>query len=844
MLMVCLSGIQTFVRSFVNRGEHPFHLHSQKSRCDFMIWRMYFGRISHPDNFTFCDRYEADQGLAIGGSRVFAASAESIGADVFHLRAAFDATWENPSQAVLAENFEGADSCAMSIDECAAFKIAGKADEAVYLSGNSGASFGVSGKAWLVQFSYSKDMEFYGLGEHCRGFEKTGQRVKFWNTDVWADYPLSEAFEGNPASLYIAIPWLVVKRGNNYVGILVNHPGAVFMDMASNFIWDVKNHDDIDRGTFYIGAPDGNADIYIIVGPSLAKLMRKMQTLVGKTPLPPLWALGYQQCRWGYAGPADLHALDGKFTKYGIPADGLWLDIDYMDRYRIFTFNPELWGDREETEKTLAQLRAHGRRIVPIIDPGVKAERGYAVCDDGLAKDVFCHNSEGTPYTGFVWPGKTYMPDFSLPEVRKWWADNVKNFAGTGISGAWLDMNDPSVGCVENSDMLFDRGASPHESYHNQYALGMAEASRNGFLAASPDARPFLLSRSAFISSSRHTAVWTGDNYANRHYLKLSIPMTLNLAMSGIPFNGPDVPGFGGDATPELAVAWYKSGFLFPFFRNHSICDAKSKEPWAFGEAACEIIAHYIRLRYKLLPYIYQLWIAQEKSGEAVMRPLFYDFADTKDLPLGKIDDEFMIGPSVMQAPILDDGATSRIVTLPEIGEKKAWFSAIDGRWLEGGRTIKVAADDFSTPLYIREGAVIPMRADGCKTPASDLRNIGLHIFLRRGTNGSFLYLYECDDGESYAYTRGERTSVRFNVTAKNGSLAVAMTPIASGYGDISVSLFLYDDFGDVTMLCDGVAVLLVSEDAAWRISGAKVKCRKYSAKTTSQGNFKTTFCV
>jgi alpha-glucosidase len=786
---------------------------------------MYFGRIAHPDNFTFSTGMDGQGGLIVDAGHLYEPSLTAIGADVFRLRIhrQGEKAWRNPSQAELAESLDGATSCKAFFDDSASFRLTDGAVD--FVRGVPSATFGVSGDAWMLQFALEGDEQFYGLGENCNGFDKAGRRAKFWNTDVWADYPLSEAFNGNPAALYVSIPWVIVKRENCYLGILVNHPGAVFMDLGSNFIWDVKNADDKARGSFYIGAPDGEVDVYFLVGPSLSALTRKMQTLVGRTPLPPLWALGYHQCRWGYAGPEDLLELDRQFTQYGIPADGLWLDIDYMDHYKVFTFDAALWGDEGETKDTLASLRAKGRRVVPILDPGVKKETGYSVYVEGVAKDVFCHNREGKPFVGFVWPGKTSMPDFSLPDVREWWAGKVRDFALTGPSGAWLDMNDPSVGAVEPGDMLFERGNAPHESYHNQYALGMAQASRAGFLAARPDERPFLLSRSACISSSRHTAVWTGDNYSNWHQLRLAIPVSLGLALSGIPFNGPDVPGFGGEATPELALAWYKCGFLFPFFRNHSACDTPRKEPWMFGRKTCEIIAHYIRLRYKLLPYLYNLWIAQEERGDAVMRPLFHECSDSPELPLGGIADQFFMGPSIMQAPVLTEGASSRDVLLPQFSDGARWFSAMDGKWYAGGAHCHCKTRSASTPLFVREGAVLPMQTGVRTRQANDLASIELHCFFRPDTAFRTRYEYAFDDGESFAYREGRRTRAVIEVHVEAGELVVEVAEYGEGYKPLAFSIVAYGGFRGARVITAKGTVGVPLHRHTWVFTGKALRC-------------------
>ncbi len=757
---------------------------------------MYFGKIPHPENFRFLPRHEENRGFVAEGGAALASSLEKIGPNAWRLRVETGSTARYSDLARYEEKLEGEGACTAKLGDDGALVLEGESGERL-LAGKPGTMLGVCGSEWLLQFEYDPQMKFYGFGEHCRGFEKTGRRAKFWNTDVWGDYPLREVFEGEPESLYVSIPWMILRSGDAFAGILVRHPGAVFFDAASNFVWDGKNRDDADRNRFYVGAPDGPLDVYFLAGPTLPELTRRMQKLVGTTPLPPLWALGHHQCRWGYASPEDLRELDRKYEECAIPCDGLWLDIEYMDGYRVFSFDPALWGGTEDVKAVCVELAKKGRRVVPILDPGLKADPGYPPSAEALAKDLFCHAPSGKPFTGFVWPGKTWMPDFSLPETRAWWAANVREFASKGPSGAWLDMNDPSVGAAELWDMRFQHGEQPHKYAHNEYALGMAQASRNGFLAARPDERPFLLSRSASPTMSREAAVWTGDNYSNRHHLKMAIPVSLNLALSGIPFNGPDVPGFGGEASAELAAAWYKCGFLFPFFRNHSERSTPRKEPWQFGEEALAVIARYIRLRYKFLPYLYNLWIAQEEAGEAVMRPLFYDFADTPELPLSHVDDAFMVGPSVLHAPVLEEGALSRKVPLPSLPEGGRWFSAIDGGLLAGGAEETVAAAFEETPLFFREGALLPLLPGVRRTAKSDLSLIELHAILFRDSQGEFRSTYAFDDGASYAYKRGERTSARFLARVEEGGrvLRIVVESLAEAYKPLAFRVVAYDAF-------------------------------------------------
>lgn len=779
---------------------------------------MYFSKIPHPANFVFAREADPARGvlpLADGEARV---TLTAIGGDVHRVTVRHPRWPHNPSQAELAESVPGENAHAVRLAADGSLELVENASGRVALSGVPGATLGACGRTWLFQFRHEPTMQFYGLGEHSKGLEKSGQRVKFWNTDLFGDFAHCEATHGYANPMYVAIPWLIVKQGNHYIGLLVHNPGAVFMDLASNFVWSEANTEDRDRRSFYVGAPDGQPELYLVVGPTLPALLRKLQALVGRVPRPPLWALGHHQCRWGYGGPRDLAALDRGFRAHRIPCDGLWLDIDYMDRYKVFTYSRE-GRAAARVRRVLARLARRGRRVVPILDPGVKAEPGYPVFEDGRRAGIFCLTPEGRPYVGFVWPGKTHLPDFSLPEGRAWWTRHVRRLAADGFAGAWIDMNDPSVGAVELDDMLFGRGAQPHASYHNQYGLGMAQATRAGFLAARPDQRPFILTRSAYLSSSRYAAVWLGDNVSNWHHLRLGVPLALGLSMSGIPFNGPDVCGFMGNTTPALAVAWYKACFLFPFLRNHSTAGTRPQEPWALGPEAGRAIAHYIRLRYKLLPYLYQLFLAQEESGEAILRPLFHDFPDTRRRPLGQITDQFLVGPSILQAPILAAGRTRRRVVLPAGTQ---WFSAQDGRWLPGGKTILSRAGRTETPLFVREGSILPLQPGERTHNRNDLATIELHCFLRPDSGKPAVLRYACDDGETFGYQRGEVS--RFTVKARalpGGVLAAEISDGEYGFGPVRVRLVVYGGFKAVRLTGDGKTRLLPLVAHAWRFVGA-----------------------
>ncbi|MFW5775532.1 MAG: TIM-barrel domain-containing protein, partial [Chitinivibrionales bacterium] len=363
--------------------------------------------------------------------------------------------------------------------------------------------------------------------------------------------------------------------------------------------------------------------------------------------------------------------------------------------------------------------------------------------------------------------GQTVFPDFSTEEGRAVWGRWVEEFARTGFHAAWIDMNDPSTGRIQCTDMLFEKGSKPHETYHNLYGSLMARATREGFEAVWPDQRVFLLSRSGFTGAQQYAAHWTGDNFSNYFHLRHCIGKSINLALSGMPFNGPDVGGFGGDATPGLMIDWIKACFLFPFFRNHCAQNRVRQEPWMLGEEVLEISRTFTRLRYKLLPYLYNLFVNQEKTGEAILRPLMYDFDDTTQVALGTVDTQHMVGPSIMQAPFVEEGASKREIVLPQA----LWYRADWGRWIEGNGVIETPKDLSTTPIFIRDGAIIPMQQGIRTSNRNDLHTIELLLCISPDFSGTARYTYAADDGISFAYYNGKRSVYTIEVTREGLSL-------------------------------------------------------------------------
>jgi alpha-glucosidase len=631
--------------------------------------------------------------------------------------------------------------------------------------------FGVQRTKWLWCFDLHSDMQFYGMGEKNIGFEKSGVRTKFWNTDIWADFTDQEIRDGSTDPMYLSAPVLLIHTGSSWLGMIVPSAYPVFMDTGARQLIEGLEEAVQEPDCFYLGASGSAPELYLFPGDDPMQIVQKMQKVSGVVRRPPLWALGYHQSRWGYASLKDLQQLDERFNELQIPCDGLWLDIDYMDAYNVFSLRP---GAFDDLEVQLARLRASGRRVVPILDPGVKADPSYPPCAQGLAQELFCKTGEGRPYIGFVWPGASYFPDFSLERTRSWWAKQTAGLAGHGFEGFWVDMNDPSTGSSELEDMLFSDGSASHESYHNVYGKDMMRATYDGLLLARPDQRPFVLSRSGCIGSSTYGAVWTGDNLSNYHHLRTSVEMALSLSLSGLPFIGPDLGGFGGDAFEENFIDWYKCCYLFPFMRNHSADGTRAQEPWAFTDQALSVTRTCIRARYTLLPYLYNLFIFSERSGSPILRPMLLMFPS--DQRFARTADQFMVGHELMQAPNLWGDESTREVLIPE----GSWVDLYDGRWSHGKSSHEIDTSGDKLHLFMRGNAMLPMTLDpvsGGSSSSARMQEITVLIAVDPEapckSSGSLVYCV--DDGISFAYQHGQESQISLEYMTDQDTISVSI---------------------------------------------------------------------
>ena len=739
---------------------------------------MFFSKSPHPANFRFLNSFNVETGELKDAQKTFRASLNSFAGDVFHIQIQDQNLWGENRAIVPLNEPTHHDSKKVEVNAKGEILIKGPKNKTL-LKGQ----FGVLGEHSLWSFELSDQAQFFGMGEKYFGQQElSGYRAKFWNTDVWSDFHWAQ-WGNNPADPpYYTAPYVAAKVGDTYVGFLLHNPSPAFIETPG--VDDSRVFVEWQRTSpnLILGNEGGEPNLWIIVGPTLPELTRKLQKLVGVTPLPPLWSLGYHQSKWGYEGHDDLLKLDAEFTKHQIPCDGLWLDLDYMRDYRIFTVSKDKFPNGPQ--ETADELTKTGRRIVPIIDPGVKKDPGYDVYDDGLKNNAFCQTSEGSPYVGLVWPGETVFPDFTQDKVRQWWAGYAKKFRNSGFGACWVDMNDPSTGPVDPYEMWFNNGKDHHNKHRNQYALGMQQATFEGFKQAKPNERPFILSRSGFLGSSRYAAIWTGDNCSNYFYLANSIPCSIGLSLSGQPFAGMDIGGFGGDVTDELMVDWIKLAFLFPFARNHNGKGNRDQEPFAFKAPVMSVIRRYIRLRYKLLPYIYNLFIQQEEAGDPILRPVLYHYPEAGN---EKLDDQFMIGDAILQAPFVNE-EKSRKVTLP--GTQK-WYDARTGEWLAPGELI-VKRGREETALFIREGAILPMQPGTPTTTEKEMMGVNFHIFVPEDWTGETTYPYKADDGLTYDYQKGIRSAVRLTVVGAKGHLILNLEELADDHGPINPTFVLH----------------------------------------------------
>lgn len=580
--------------------------------------------------------------------------------------------------------------------------------------------FATRGDAYVVRVEVGAGADLYGTGEVAGPLRRNGRVTTCWNFDAYG-------YDDATPHLYQSHPWvLALNPDGSCVGVLVETTHRCEIDLT--------------RGATFRAKGLSPAAV-VISGDDAATVLERLASLVGRMPLPPLWALGYHQCRYSYEPDARVREVAQEFRARNMPCDCIWMDIDYMDGFRCFTFDRVKFPD---PAKLNADLHAMGFHATWMIDPGIKAERGNAPYDSGRAGGHFLTDRAGNEVRGKVWPGECAFPDFTRGETRRWWAELYGDFLARGVDGVWNDMNEPAVFDVPTKTLPEETphradadlgGPGTHARYHNVYGMLMARASREGMLAARPERRPFLLTRAGFIGSHRYAATWTGDNTSDWRHLAWSIPMVLNLGLSGQPFAGPDIGGFRGNATGPMFARWMGIGALLPFARAHSEKGTEPHEPWSFGPECERVCRVALERRYRLLPYLYTAFDCASRTGLPVARPAWW--ADAREKRLRGVDDAFVLGNDIYVRASVEPGGAKRAPEPP-----RGW-----------ARFEPVESLPELPELWARPGAIIPLAPVGPHTGAAVWPELTLIVNPHRGAAAGELYE---DAGEGLAFLQGE----------------------------------------------------------------------------------------
>ncbi len=602
-----------------------------------------------------------------------------------------------------------------------------------------------------------------GTGQRTGPLNQRGKKRLLWSADAEPDH--SEKTD----PMHQIASWVMIVRNGNTFGVFFDSPWRATLDIGAT---------DPNVLTYTTTGTDITA--YVCCGPTPAAALEQYTRVTGRPPLFPRWSLGNQQSRWSYMSAAEFEEVGARFRAEHIPCDALYLDIDYMRGFRDFTWDEQAFPDFSQM---LQRLRADGFHVVTIIDPGIKVDPEYSAFQEGTQRQYFIKNADGTDFTGWVWPGLSVWTDFSQSAARRWWSNLHKPLFDAGVSGIWDDMNEPSqAGMYAPSDVQLTYGETlPQDAvckndddpisfaeFHNAYGLTMTQATYEAFTMLRPKERPFVLSRSAASGSQRYTAVWNGDNSSIWEHIGMGITMNIGLGLSGFAFTGFDIGGFNKFAEPEMLTRFTQAGVCMPLCRNHAAKFSRKQEPWAFGEPYTSIIRRAIEFRYSLLPLYVSLLKQAHDTGAPIIRPIWWNEPQNKDLLA--VNDEFLIGDSILAAPVTQRGATNRRIVFPS-GE---WFDAATNEVYIGNSVSEYPVTLDTLPIFIKAGSIIPFAPVIQHTGLAYTEPLELRIFIGETTAQARLQLWDdtdaadISDPETYAVYTVE-------AQAANGAVAVAM---------------------------------------------------------------------
>jgi alpha-glucosidase len=629
-----------------------------------------------------------------------------------------------------------------------------------------------------------KNERFIGLGEKTGNLDRQGSGYTNWNTDAFG-------YKADQDPIYSSIPF--------YIGIHDSLNYGIFLDntFQSDFNFGASN----DRFSSF-GARDGEMNYYFIYNTKIADIIKSYTYLTGRMKLPPLWSLGYQQNRYSYYPDTEVLRIAETLREKKIPADGITLDIHYMDRYQLFTWDKERFPNPIQMTTKLKEM---GFRTTVIVDPGIKIEPGAVAYEKGLKDGVFIKYSDGKNYSGQVWPGWCNFTDFTSEKGRNFWRGEMKFFADNGVSGIWNDMNEIATwGQKIPNNVLFDfegRKGTILEA-HNVYGSLMARTSYEGAKAATNE-RPFVLTRAGYAGLQRYTAIWTGDNRSEDDHMLAGVRLLNSLGLSGVPFTGMDIGGFTGNPSHALYARWIQLGAFFPYFRNHTAINTKSSEPWTFGEEVTEISRNYISLRYKLMPYLYSTFYEATQTGLPVVRSLAID--NTFDSSIYKTDfqNQFLFGPSMLVIPV-ESGKDFTKIYLP----KGNWYDLYTDKKENGGKEEIIELKAQILPVYVKESTIIPMQTLVQSTAIAPSDTMLLHIYKGALPN---TYTYYEDDGKSFEYEKGSyyKRNITYDPAANKIIFQKADGKMDSKFTNIALILHGFD--GQQKISVNGNSVQLQS---------------------------------
>lgn len=615
---------------------------------------------------------------------------------------------------------------------------------------------------------------FVGLGEKTGGLDRRGHGFVNWNTDEFA-------YGSQSDPLYCTTPF--------YIGIHHGLSYGIFFDNSnkSHFNFGASN----DRFASFM-AEDGDMDYYFMHNDSVAKIIEDYTFLTGRMEIPPIWSIGYQQCRYSYYPDSKVLDIAETFRQKRIPADVIVLDIHYMDAYKIFTWHPDKFSDPKLLVEALNNMGFH---VMVMCDPGIKIESGYEPYDDGIAQDVFLKYPDNTNFSGEVWPGWCHFPDFTKPETRAWWGKFFESYTDLGIDGFWNDMNElASWGQMmpEHIQFYYDGNKAFTKKGRNVYGFQMARSTFEGTKKLMKGKRPFNLTRSAYSGIQRYAAVWTGDNSADEEHMLLGVRLVNSFGLTGVAFAGYDVGGFAEEASIDLFARWISIGAFSPFFRGHSMINSRDAEPWAFGEEAEEISRNYINFRYQIMPYIYSLFYEASKTGMAIARSLAIDYTHDDHIYHKLFQNQYLFGPAFLICPVLSSQHYCK-AHLPE----GTWYNFHNGNLHKGNQQIIVDAPVDKLPVFIKGGSIIP--SQDIVQNSTDFSNDTCKIHVYHGEESNSFTYYE-DDGESYDFESGQfyERIISYDAAHKSLTFEKVKGLFKSRFTNIHLIFHGFDEVGSV----------------------------------------------